>query len=93
VHSVAKSNLSETCKELPSRCEQRVGNTLRRHYETNHLAHADVDGEHCLLCHIRRFGKTVRYVGNGRISVVTEDRVLVLLRLCMTKISLACRAQ
>jgi hypothetical protein len=34
---------------------QGVGNTLKRHYETYlleyELAHDDVDGECCLLCH------------------------------------------
>lgn len=34
---------------------QGVGNTLKRHYETYlleyELAHEDVDGECCLLCH------------------------------------------
>ena len=36
-------------------CYQGVGNTLKRHYETYlleyELAHDDVDGECCLLCH------------------------------------------
>jgi hypothetical protein len=41
---------------------QGVGNTLKRHYETYlleyELAHDDVDGECCLLCH--RFVKLLR---------------------------------
>ncbi|CAK9180490.1 unnamed protein product [Ilex paraguariensis] len=42
---------------------QGVGNTLKRHYETYlleyELAHDDVDGECCLLCHSSAAGDWV----------------------------------
>ncbi|KVH62481.1 hypothetical protein Ccrd_025647, partial [Cynara cardunculus var. scolymus] len=68
--SIGKGSFSQRCS---------VGNTPRRHYETYlleyELAHDDVDGG-VLLIRSGGFG----YLGNGRISVVTEDRILVPLR-------------
>ncbi|CAK7352284.1 unnamed protein product [Dovyalis caffra] len=78
-----------------------VGNTLKRHYETYlleyELAHDDVDGECCLLCHRRVtiftvvqlvIGLTVEYVASGLTLAVTGGRDSVPLRYAFGQASL-----